>query len=86
MGVKTKKPKVELIEVKSLSKKIGENWNELFKVKIKVNGVELDFEDALEGGVIEACKRIFSDKIYNYKSFDYKYSRNPVAPKRMFED
>ena len=86
MGEKNKKQKVELIEVKSISKKIGENWNELYKVRIKVNGIELDFDDGLEDGVINACKRIFSDSIYSYKSFDYQYSRNPVAPKRMFED
>lgn len=84
--MKIKKPKVELVKVRSLSKKDGMDWHDIFKVNIKVDGERIDFEDALQDGVLKACQRLYSPKLYDYKSFDYWYSRNPKRSKRMFED
>ena len=80
------KPKVKLLEVKSVSKKVDEVWHDLFNVRIKVQDTEFDFEDSLENGLLKACQNIFSSREYDYKSFDYDYSRNPKEQKRMFGD
>lgn len=80
------KPKVKLLEVKSVSKKVDEVWHDLFNVRIKVQDTEFDFEDDLKNGLLKACQNIFSSREYDYKSFDYDYSRNPKKSKRMFGD
>lgn len=80
------KPKVKLLEVKSVSKKVDEVWHDLFNVRIKVQDTEFDFEDDLKNGLLKACQNIFSSREYDYKSFDYDYGRNPKKSKRMFGD
>lgn len=80
------KPKVKLLEVKSVSKKVDEVWHDLFNIRIKVQDTEFDFEDDLKNGLLKACQNIFSSREYDYKSFDYDYSRNPKKSKRMFGD
>lgn len=78
--------KVELLEVKSISTKMGEVWNDNFNVKIRVDGVELDFNSDLKDGLMNECQKIF-DNTYNYKSFDYNYSRTPAEFKTLdYED
>lgn len=74
--------KVELLEVKSISTKIGGQWSNNFNVKIKVDGIELDFNSDLKDGIMAECQKIF-DNTYNYKSFDYRYSRTPSEFKML---
>lgn len=80
------KPKVKLLEVKSVSRKENEVWHDLYKIRVKVQDTEHEFEDDLKNGVLKACQSIFSSREYDYKSFDYDYSRNPKKSKRMFGD
>lgn len=81
----TKTTKVELLEVKSISNKIGEVWNDNFNVRLRVDGIELDFNSDLKDGVIAECKKIFDDG-YSYKSFDYIYSRTSAEMKKLYGD
>lgn len=73
----SKKLNVEVLEVKSVGKKYNQIWKDLFNVRIRVDGIELDFDTDLKRGLINEVKDIFEEENYNYNSFDWQYSREP---------
>ena len=80
------KPKVKVLEVKSISREYGQVWKDLFNVRVEVQGIEFDFNTDLKKGLIGEVQDIFETLNYDYKSFDTTYSRTPKEVKRMYED
>lgn len=80
----SEKLKVELLEVKSISRKLNEQWQDLFNIRVMVDGIELNFESDLKNGLVKEIENIFKKENYNYTSFYSKYGRKPKERKIGF--
>lgn len=76
---------VRLLGVKSLCwQNFNNKWQEVYNVKISVNGEVFDFNSDLKDGVKKECQKIFSDKEYSYNCFESMYGRENKANKREY--
>ena len=76
------KTKITLKEVKSAGfKDLNEQWQEMFKIKLAINGEVKILESDLKQGLINEVQKIYNSSVYDYTSFDYYYSREGRAKK-----